>query len=73
VPRYRLGEQIEALTAEVEACKQLLAKDDGGNVKELGKLAETIAELKGALLAAAGGKVKKARAPYGSKKKAAQA
>lgn len=72
-PRFRLGERILELQAQVVECQQLAGAGGSQPTAELQSLAGEVAKLKGILLAAAGGKVKKKRAPWGSKKKKAQA
>ena len=68
-PRFRLGEKIQELQAQVVECQQLAGAGGSQPTAELQDLADQVAKLKGILLAAAGGKVKKKRAPWGSKKK----
>lgn len=55
VPRFKLGEQIDALRAEVDLCRSMAGtkapKGEEGKppIKELKKLAKAVAKLKGAL------------------------
>lgn len=73
VPRYQMGEMIEALTAQVVECQELAKATTTAPTKELTELALQVSNLKHALTGLAGGKIKKKRAPWGSKKKKAEA
>lgn len=66
--RYQLAEKIEELQNQVKHCSILVDGLDS-NKSGLQGLADQVAALNNKLVAAAGGKVKKKRAPWGSKKK----
>ena len=70
IPRFKMGEMIEAMTAQVVECQELAKSASAAPTKELTELALQIHNLKHAL---AGGKIKKKRAPWGSKKKKVKA
>lgn len=70
VPRYQLGEEIERLRLQVAGCRDTVNGAPDMPLAELSELSKEIVGLKADLLAKlAVAKVKKKRAPWGSKKK----